>query len=186
LAFIEAEGAMAAARGREDTMNSDRVAIIALGSNLGDSRETVRHAMDRLENLSIAGLTRSSLYCSQPVDCPPGSSDFINAVVASQPHPEETPESLLTKLQALEREFGRQPKRVMNEARPLDLDLISFGAEMRNGPRLILPHPRAHLRRFVLAPLTEIAPDFRLPGQQETVAVLLDRLPPTDPVSRVS
>jgi 2-amino-4-hydroxy-6-hydroxymethyldihydropteridine diphosphokinase len=80
---------------------------------------------------------------------------------------------LLRKLQALEREFGRKPKQVLNEPRPLDLDLIAFGHELRGTNELILPHPRAHQRRFVLAPLAEIAPQLVLPGQTETVTELL-------------
>jgi len=73
---------------------------------------------------------------------------------------------LLQKLRALEKEFGRTSKKVLNEPRSLDLDLIAFGTETRNSPELILPHPRAHLRRFVLQPLGEIAPDFILPTIQ--------------------
>ena len=89
------------------------------------------------------------------------------------PLPRLTPESLLVELQALEREFGRQPKLVLNEARPLDLDLIAWGNEVRNTPTLTLPHPRAHQRRFVLQPLSELVPDLVLPGQTQTVAALL-------------
>ena len=74
-------------------------------------------------------------------------------------------------------EFGRQAKKVPNEPRPLDLDLIAFGAETRDTPELILPHPRAHLRRFVLQPLSEIAPELVLQGQGKTVADLLAELP---------
>jgi 2-amino-4-hydroxy-6-hydroxymethyldihydropteridine diphosphokinase len=110
------------------------------------------------------------------VDCPPGSPVFINAVVRLAPLKGETPESLLGKLQALEREFGRRPKQVLNEPRPLDLDLIAFNNEVRSGPELVLPHPRAHLRRFVLAPLAEIAPSLILPGQQKSVRELLSAL----------
>ena len=114
------------------------------------------------------------------MDCPPGSPPFVNAAAALVPLPNETPESLLAKLQALEKEFGRRPKMLLNEPRPLDLDLIAFGNEVRNTPELTLPHPRAHLRRFVLQPLSEIAPDFRLPGHAHTVRELLDALSPGD------
>jgi 2-amino-4-hydroxy-6-hydroxymethyldihydropteridine diphosphokinase len=85
----------------------------------------------------------------------------------------ETPESLLKKLRAIEIESGRQPKKVLNEPRPLDLDLIAFGNETRVTEKLTLPHPRAHQRRFVLQPLAEIAPDLILPGQNRIVAELL-------------
>jgi 2-amino-4-hydroxy-6-hydroxymethyldihydropteridine diphosphokinase len=61
----------------------------------------------------------------------------------------------------------------LNEPRPLDLDLIAFGTETRHAPDFVLPHPRAHFRRFVLQPLSEIAPDLILPGQRKTVLQLL-------------
>ena len=161
-------------------------AFVALGSNVGDSVATVLAAMDRLELLSATRLRRSSLWRSTPVDCPPGSPDFVNAVVALEPLPGETPESLLDKLQAIEAGFGRRPKQVLNEPRPLDLDLIAFGGERRSSARLTLPHPRAHLRRFVLEPLAEIAPDSILAGQKETVGVLLGRLEAAEPVQRLA
>ena len=147
--------------------------VIALGSNLGDSRATVLAAMEALDRLSALPLRRSSLWESAPVDCPPGSPRFVNAAVALEPAAGETSESLLKKLQALERKFGRRPKKVLNEPRRLDLDLIAFGREVRSTRALTLPHPRAHLRRFVLAPLNEVAPDFILPGQTRPIRALL-------------
>ena len=132
----------------------------------------------RLEELSDKPLLRSSLWKTTPVDCPPGSPAFVNAVVGLVPRAGETPESLLAKLQALEKAFGRRPKQVLNEPRPLDLDLIAFGSETRTTPDLILPHSRAHERRFVFQPLSEIAPGLILPGQSESVARLLEQLPP--------
>jgi MAF protein/2-amino-4-hydroxy-6-hydroxymethyldihydropteridine diphosphokinase len=152
-------------------------AFVALGSNLGESRSILHEAIRRLQKLSAAPLLQSSFVKTAPVDCPPGSPDFLNAVVALTPLPGETPESLLTQLRALERHFGRQPKKVTNEPRPLDLDLIAFGTQTRSTKTLTLPHPRAHLRRFVLQPLSEIAPDLLLPGQTKTVAQLLASLP---------
>ncbi len=150
--------------------------FIALGSNLGDSRKTILSAMDRLQKFSDKPILKSSLWQTSPVDCPPDSPKFVNAVVGLIPKADETPESLLKKLRELEKEFGRTPKKILNEARPLDLDLIAFGQEVRNTPNLILPHPRAHLRRFVLEPLNEIAPDLILPGQGKSVSQLLAKL----------
>ena len=152
------------------------IAFVALGSNVGDPRATVLRAMDELENLSRTPPKRSSLWETEPVDCPPGSAPFINAMVGLDPLPGETPETLLKKLKALEIEFGRKPKSVLNEPRPLDLDLIAFGTEIRIGPELILPHPRAHERRFVLAPWNEIAPDYVMPNQKLSVGALLSSL----------
>src|ERR1041385_2547787 len=131
--------------------------IIAIGSNLGDPRQTALEAMKELAALSDQPLLKSSLWETTPVDCPPGSPRFVNAVVALMSRENETPESLLAQLQALEKKFGRTPKAVLNEPRPLDLDLIAFGDETRATAPLMLPHPRAHQRRFVLQPLSEIA-----------------------------
>ena len=152
---------------------SDTLAFVALGSNLGDSRALVRRAMDQLRALSTAPLLRSSLWQTIPVDCPPGSPPFINAVAGLRPSLEETPLALLHRLQELEAAFGRKPKKILNEPRLLDLDLIAFGALVIHHAELELPHPRAHVRRFVLQPLAEIAPDFVLPGQTQTVRELL-------------
>ncbi len=129
--------------------------------------------MTRLQKFSDEPLLKSSLWQTSPVDCPPGSPKFLNAVVTLAPQPGETPESLLEKLQVLETEFGRREKKVLNEPRPLDLDLIAFGNEVRSSTLLTLPHPRAHERRFVLQPLNETASDLVLPGQTQTVAQLL-------------
>lgn len=161
-------------------------AIIALGSNLGDSRKTVTEALDRLEGFSASPLLRSSLWRTTPVDCPPGSPEFLNAVVALDPLPRLTPETLLIELQALEREFGRRPKQLLNEARPLDLDIIAWGDEVRRTSTLVLPHPRAHLRRFVLQPLSELAPTMVLPGQTQTVAKLLAGLQTEEHIERAT
>ena len=152
------------------------MAFVAIGSNLGDSVENVRKAMDRLQAFSASPILKSSLWKTAPVDCPPGSLSFINAVVALEPLPGESPESLLAKLQAMEREFGRQSKNLLNEPRPLDLDLIAFKDEVQNHPGLTLPHPRAHRRAFVLAPLTEIAADYVFPGHQKTTREYLGEL----------
>jgi 2-amino-4-hydroxy-6-hydroxymethyldihydropteridine diphosphokinase len=161
------------------------LAYIALGSNLGNSAEMLSTVMDRLQTLTAQPLLRSSLWRSSPVDCPPGSPPFVNAMAGLRPLPRETPESLLAKLQALEKTFGRAPKKILNEPRPLDLDLIAFGREQRHSAALTLPHPRAHLRRFVLQPLSEITPDLILPGQSKSVSDLLAELPAGESVQRL-
>ena len=168
------------------TISPADLCFVALGSNLGDSRLSIRQAMERLQTFSDRPLLRSSLWQTTPVDCPPGSPIFINAAVGLVARADETPETMLAKLQALEREFGRAPKTTLNEPRPLDLDLIAFGKQRRDTPELILPHPRPHQRRFVLQPMAEIAPDFVIPGQSETIAVLLIRLTSPEIVVRLS
>jgi 2-amino-4-hydroxy-6-hydroxymethyldihydropteridine diphosphokinase len=159
--------------------------FIALGSNLGDSQAILESAMDLLKKISKELLAKSSLWVTKPVDCPPGSPLFLNAVVRLVPCTGETPESLLVKLRDLEKKFGRRSKKVLNEPRPLDLDLIAFGNETRNTTELALPHPRAHLRRFVLQPLSELAPDLILPGQTQTVLELLRQLPPDETILKL-
>jgi len=162
------------------------LAFVALGSNLGDSKQNVLRAMNRLQDCSDFPLLRSSLWQTTPVDCPPGSPLFVNAVAGLLPRMNETPESLLAELRAREIEFGRLPKQVLNEPRPLDLDLIAFGREIHKSEHLILPHPRAHLRRFVLQPLNEIASGLVLPGQVLSVRQLLETLDSPERLLRLS
>src|SRR6266487_3369168 len=106
-----------------------KLAFIALGSNLGDAKQNVLRAVERLQQLSDLPLLRSSLWQSTPVDCPPGSPLFVNAVAGLLPRVSESPESLLGRLQSMEQEFGRPPKTVVNEPRSLDLDLLVFRQE---------------------------------------------------------
>ncbi len=154
-------------------MRTPEIAFVALGSNLGSPADIIRDALAQLQLLTDKSLLKSSLWQSTPVDCPPGSPPFINAVVGLEPSASETPAKLLRQLRALEEQFGRQPGKMRNEPRLLDLDLIAYGSRTMNSAELVLPHPRAHLRRFVLQPLSEIAPDFILPGQTKTVRELL-------------
>jgi 2-amino-4-hydroxy-6-hydroxymethyldihydropteridine diphosphokinase len=160
--------------------------FVALGSNLGDSVQIVSEATNWLAGLSHAPVRSSSLWLTAPVDCPADSARFVNSVIELSLFASESPEDVLLKLREIETEFGRQPKTVLNEARPLDLDLIAWGDEVRNTPTLILPHPRAHLRHFVLCPLCELAPDLVLPGQHRTVAELLAALGPATGVQRMA
>lgn len=151
--------------------------FIAVGSNLGDAVGHVTRAFSALQ-LRFPGVQRaSSLYRTEPVDCPPGSPPFVNAVVRIEsfelaPEPTE----LLAGLMMLERMFGRLSRTVHNEPRVLDLDVVAAGALAGTFGDLELPHPRAHQRAFVLIPMAELAPEFVLPGQQKSVSALLDTL----------
>ena len=150
--------------------------LIGLGSNRGDSAATVHLAMDALERFAISPIRRSGLWRTSPVDCPPGSGDFVNAAVAFQPRAELSPEAMLSALKRLERQHGRAPAAERNAPRELDLDLLLFGNQVRNGADFVLPHPRAVDRRFVLVPAAEVLPDAVWPGTDRSIRQLLESL----------
>jgi 2-amino-4-hydroxy-6-hydroxymethyldihydropteridine diphosphokinase len=149
-------------------------AYIALGSNLGDREKTLATARDRLGRLGRVEIC-SSLYETEPV----GFQDqpaFLNSVVALETKLE--PLALLQGLLAIERELGRDRSQgVLNGPRTLDLDLLLMGDTVIVGEELRLPHPALVRRRFVLAPLAEIAPQLRHPQCNQTIAELLALLP---------
>lgn len=159
--------------------------LIGLGSNRGDSRRIVLEAMERLAAFAAADVHRSSLWKTSPVDCPPGSDDFINAAAAFQARAGLTPEVLLSELKALEREYGRGAALVKNAPRELDLDLLLFDDQTRHSEAFMLPHPRAVDRLFVLAPAMEVLPDVRWPGTGRTIRELLHSLVTDEIVERL-
>ncbi len=168
-------------RGPAPEAEFDSAAIVAVGSNLagrhGPPTQMVRRALAELSRLSGRRPLHSSLYSSDPVDCPVGAPDFVNAVAALWPAPTMAPEELLRRLLALETELGGRRAGGGNAPRKLDLDLIAWGDRVSRGPELRLPHPRFAGRRFVLAPLAELAPDWIPPGYAQTVRQLLHALP---------
>jgi 2-amino-4-hydroxy-6-hydroxymethyldihydropteridine diphosphokinase len=156
------------------------VAFISLGSNLpstrGSSVDTLEHAIDCLQNLSQVPLLRSSIWISEPVDCPENSPKFANAAIGLCPLEGESPESLLSKMLEMESMFGRKRSGIVNEPRVLDLDLISYGDQLVASDNLKIPHPEAQSRSFVLFPLDEIAPGLVFRGQDKSVAELAKRM----------
>lgn len=160
--------------------------LIGLGSNQGDTRAIIEAAIERLRCLAARGFHASSLWRTSPVDCPPGSAEFINAVVALEVPGDCSPESLLRTLKAMEREFGREEVPVRNAPRALDLDLLVFGTERRDHAEFVLPHPRAVDRLFVLAPAAEVAPELVWPGVGRTVQALLEEFTGDDVAERLS
>jgi 2-amino-4-hydroxy-6-hydroxymethyldihydropteridine diphosphokinase len=140
-------------------LNAD--AYVALGANLGQPEATLRDALAELGRLPGTRLAAcSSLYHSAPVGGP-AQPHYFNAVARLETS--LSPPELLTALLELERRHGRI-RGVPNAPRTLDLDLLLYDANIVHTPTLTLPHPRMHLRRFVLAPLLEIAPDCVIPG----------------------
>lgn len=150
--------------------------IVALGSNLGDRGESIREAFRFLEtSFALPGTFRAStLLETEPVDCPPGSPKFLNAVVVFETS--LAARQILTQCQHYERQQGRPSIRDLNAPRVVDLDLIAYGAEIISEPDFIVPHPRATQRRFVLQPLVELLPELLLPGGKKTVSLLLHEL----------
>lgn len=144
-------------------------AYIALGANLDDPQASVRMALDELAQLPQSRLrASSSLYRTAPVGLA-GQPDFINAV--AEIATELNADRLLDELFAIERRFGRI-RSEKNGPRTLDLDLLLYDDLVCDTPHLHLPHPRLHLRAFVIVPLAEIAPDCRIPGRGSAAAWL--------------
>jgi 2-amino-4-hydroxy-6-hydroxymethyldihydropteridine diphosphokinase len=144
-------------------------AYVALGANIGDPAATVLAAYAALANLPDSRVIHtSSLYRTAPVGLK-HQPDFINAVAALETG--LAPEELLDALLDLEARFGRV-RRDRNGPRTLDLDLLLYNDIELDLPRLTLPHPRLHLRAFVLHPLAEIAPGLAIPGRGSVAAWL--------------
>lgn len=143
--------------------NADESAVVALGSSLAgdyESREALLEAaLRRFADLGLTVLARSGWW--ESVAWPDASAPaYLNGVALLAPEP--GPDDMLAALHAIERAFGRA-RGEPNAPRTLDLDLIAHGRTMLDGPELVLPHPRAHERRFVMGPLAQIAPLWRHP-----------------------
>jgi 2-amino-4-hydroxy-6-hydroxymethyldihydropteridine diphosphokinase len=158
-------------------------ALIALGGNLGDVRDTLDRAVAAFcDGKDIRLLARSSDYRTPPwgvADQPP----FVNLAIAIETS--LTPQALLARAQAVERTLGRERGQERRWGpRPVDIDLIAYGNLALDTPDLILPHPRLLERAFVLVPLAEIAPDRIIAGSKVRDALArvdakdIERLPP--------
>lgn len=156
-------------------------AYIGLGSNLDDPLTQLKSAISHLKQLPLTSLVGlSSLYQSAPVG-PQDQPDYINAVAALDTELE--PLTLLDALQAIETKQGRVRKTHWG-ARTLDLDILLFGNQVINHPRLIVPHPYLSQRAFVLTPLADISPDLQLPDGQWLVDLV--KLCPLTGLTRLS
>jgi len=159
--------------------------VVAIGANLPADGfrtplDTCQAAVERLAGepgITVTG--RSRWYESEPVP-PSGQPWYVNGAVAVATALD--PAALLVRLHAIEASFGRV-RRVRNEARPLDLDLIDHDGSISDGRDggPVLPHPRARERAFVLLPLAEVAPDWHDPGTGERVGELIAALPADGP-----
>jgi 2-amino-4-hydroxy-6-hydroxymethyldihydropteridine diphosphokinase len=156
------------------------VILVALGANLpgpdgAPALETCRRAaaaLDRLPGLRLRALSR--WFATAPVPLVAGAPDYVNGVARLDAGPRAAPDpaTLLAGLQAIEAGFGRV-RPFPNAPRTLDLDLLDLDGRLRDGPDPILPHPRLHLRAFVLAPLLDVAPGWRHPRTGAPAVTLL-------------
>jgi 2-amino-4-hydroxy-6-hydroxymethyldihydropteridine diphosphokinase len=150
-------------------VNPPVAAVIALGSNLDDPESHVRRAFAEIAGIPDTWVAaRSALYRTAPVgyaDQPP----FVNACAKVQTR--LAPRALLDALLAIERRHGRE-RGIPDGPRTLDLDLVLYGGATIDEPGLAVPHPRAHERAFVLAPLVDVWPEARIPGKGPAKALL--------------
>jgi 2-amino-4-hydroxy-6-hydroxymethyldihydropteridine diphosphokinase len=149
---------------------------VALGSNLGDRLENLRAARRQIiERAEVQPpILSSGIYETEPIDCEPGASKFLNAVVEFDY--EGDPVRLLEQLVRIEESLGRKRDHPKNVSRTIDIDLLYCDDRRIDNEQLQLPHPRMHLRKFVLQPLADIRSELILPGQTKTVRELLVEL----------
>ena len=146
---------------------------VALGSNLGDRLANLRAARKAITDLTGAkgSVLESPVYETEPVGCEPGAGKYLNAVLEIEYNGDPT--DLLQKLIRIEESLGRDRNHARNVSRKIDIDLLYAGELNVENEQLQLPHPRLHLRKFVLQPLADFRPELILPNQTKTVRELL-------------
>jgi 2-amino-4-hydroxy-6-hydroxymethyldihydropteridine diphosphokinase len=154
-------------------MHPIRRSVLALGANLGERLASLQGAVDSLADTPEVWVTAvSPVYETRPVDAPEGSKDFLNAVVLIDTT--LSARTLLDRALAIEDAFGRERTGERGAPRTLDVDLIVVGDRRANDEDLVLPHPKAHERAFVLAPWADVEPDAEFPDLGP-VAELLEK-----------
>ena len=145
------------------------IVYLSLGSNVGDRETNLHAAIAALTPAGVCVDRVSSIYETEPVDHQ-DQPWFLNCVVEAETDME--PRVLLQALCAIESQMGSK-KEFAKGPRKIDLDILLYGSETIDAPELQVPHPRLHLRRFVLTPLAEIAPSLKHPTWNATAAQLL-------------
>ncbi len=153
----------------------EKAVYLSLGSNVGDRAANLRTAIDELKPLGEVTAV-SSFYETEPVEFT-AQPWFLNCAVAMKT--ELMPKTLLSRILGIEQKMGRR-RTIPKGPRRIDIDILLFGNFVITAPQLEVPHPAMHQRRFVLAPLAEIAPDMRHPVLKRTVRELLIELPHGD------
>lgn len=159
--------------------------VLSLGSNQGDRLAWLARAVAELERLPDTRVTaRSPVYETEPVGVAPQFANrlFLNCVAIVETA--TGPEAFSSAIHAIETRLGRIRGDQPNAPRTVDIDIVAFGDLVAQDPDLTLPHPRCRARRFVLQPLADLRPDYRLPGDSKTVAERLRSLPETPRVTR--
>jgi 2-amino-4-hydroxy-6-hydroxymethyldihydropteridine diphosphokinase len=157
-----------------------KLAYLSLGSNVGDRSANLNAAIERIASLGKV-IAISSFYETEPVEFA-AQPWFLNCAVALDT--EKMPRQLLAAILDIEKEMGR--RRVQKKGpRTLDIDILLFGNSTIKAKGLTIPHPSMHERRFVLAPLAEIAPEARHPVFKRTIGELRDLLPAGQTVKRL-
>ena len=166
-------------------MLSPETIFIAFGSNQGNRQDFCDRALALMELLPHSKVLKvSSYYETEPVDMKTISDNmwFYNGVVQIETHLQ--PESLLAICQEAELSLGRKRSN-QNYPRTIDLDILFYGQHLINTPKLVIPHPRLHQRRFVLTPMAELNPEWVHPQKKQTIQSLLDQLEATQRVRRL-
>lgn len=153
---------------------TDATAYLSLGSNLGDRAGNLLMAIRGMLDAGLKVTRLSQIYETEPVETFPQPL-FLNTVAELSIDAAADPEVLMARLLQLERSLGRTRDGVKSP-RTIDLDLLLYGNQTRNSQLLTLPHPRFHLRRFVLAPLVELAPQLVHPTLRNTMNELLEKV----------